>query len=937
MTTGHKLPDWNEPVEAPELSLIEYAATGEVRDQGRSPTSAQDQAPVELEEMQAWGADRSIRGRTLGRMGLIVALVMTAALTFALPVLGRAVAATTPVTIVNALSDGRPVLRLDSDGNPLDAHDGQLIVDGGRYWLIGMAYSCGQEWPSRPTPGVVSTTCGVRAYSSPDLVTWQSEGYLVDGSAMAKLPTLACAPACWRAKAVRSGSGWAIWVNSPYHHGTYLDYQVFQSAGALTGPYSWAGQAQLGAPAGGEGEDFSLYDDPVTGNAYIASLSAGRGIYVQRLDTSRTNIDPKAPPTLVGGAAAAARAAVVFPPQVTQGLTGEAPMLTRGPNGAAYIILGSTLCGFCTTGAGLVYSTATSFDGPFPPTRAFIANACSSQSTSLVAVPTSTGGTRWIYQGDRWWESPMTVGVPAIPHAGTTGNQGPASQWFEEMTFDPTGVPLMSCHPTWALPDDVVLGPGASAVAQPVGVRCGALPKKTQTATLHVTSAGDVDAIKLNVFASEAPNAAARLSVKAESGVVFGSIAVPFVPSRIPTTSGVSWSPFTVSVPMATRLTAGDYVLTLTNPGTRGCYGLLTTAQNDVAATVTPAATANVSPAVLRPMTPARLLDTRISGGRIGSGGTRAVTVVGVAGIPRTGVAAVAMTVTAVDGASPGWADIRPCTTGYNGTSTIDFATSTAVAGSGLYAPDSNGKVCVLVSATVNIILDVTGWLPVTDVARINQPYRIADTRTGQGAVVPGSLGRSPMRRVHTGLAPGSVAVVAVTEIQGSTGGWLAVTRCDTAFVGTSTVNAGPRVAREALAVAQVDNSGDICLIANQPADAVVDLFGTVRPGGGVVQTNQRLVDTQITHRRLGAGQTLQVAIHGGHLLTVTVVSPSGNGSLAVYPCGSSSNGTSTVNYNRTDLATSGSVLMSVTTGFCVKAITSADIVVDDQASFPST
>jgi len=290
-----------------------------------------------LDEMQAWGEDRITRHRTLGRIRLILALVMTTALTLALPVPGPAVAATTPVTIVNALSDGRPVVRLDSDGNPLDAHDGQLIVDAGRYWLIGMAYSCGQEWPGRPTPGVVSTTCGVRAYSSPDLVTWQSEGYLVDGSAMAALPTLVCAPACWRAKAVRSGSGWAIWVNSPYHRGTYLDYQVFQSAGALTGPYSWAGQARLDAPAGGVGEDFSLYDDPVTGNAYIASLSAGRGIYVQRLDASRTNTDPKALPTLVGGAAAAARAAVAFSPQVTQGLTGEAPMLTRGPDGAAYI------------------------------------------------------------------------------------------------------------------------------------------------------------------------------------------------------------------------------------------------------------------------------------------------------------------------------------------------------------------------------------------------------------------------------------------------------------------------------------------------------------------------------------------------------------------------------------------------------------------------
>ncbi len=883
------------------------------------------------------GTDRTIRRHRLGKMGLILALVLTTALSLTLPVQGRAVAATTPVTVVNALSDGRPTVRLDTDGNPLDAHDGQLLVDGGRYWLIGMAYSCGQEWPGRRTPGVVSTTCGVRAYSSPDLVTWHSEGYLVDGSAMPTIPTLACAPACWRAKAVHSGSGWVIWVNSPYHRGTYQDYQVFQSAGAMTGPYSWSGQAQLSAPAGGVGEDFTLFDDAVTGNAYIASLSAGRGIFVQRLNTSRTNVDPNAPPTLVGGAAAAARAAVEFPAGVTQGLVGEAPLMTRGPNGAAYVMLGVPLCGFCTTGSGLAYSAAPSFDGPFPPEQTFMANACSTQSTSLLAVPSSTGGTRWLYQGDWWWESPMTAGLPPKPYSGTTGNQGPASQWFEEMTFDDAGTPAMSCHATWTLPDDVVLGPGAPAGGPPLGVRCGALPKKTQTATVHVASGGDVDAVELNVFASEAPDAAARLSVRDASGVVFGSAAVPFVPARIPTTSGVSWSPFTVSIPMATRLAAGDYVLSLTNPGTRGCYGLLTTAQNEVAARVVPAATANPAPAVLRGMTPARLLDTRTSGAHILGGATRTVTVAGVAGIPKKGVAAVAMTVTAVNGTGSGWADIRPCTAGYNGTSTINFVTGAVVSGSGMYAPDPNGQVCVQVSTTVDIILDVTGWLPVTDLARFNQPYRIADTRNGQGAVAPGSLSLSPMRRVHTGLAPGSVAAVAVTEIQGAASGWLAVTRCDTAYAGTSTVNAAPGVVREALAVAQVDSAGDICLIANKPANAVVDLLGAVRPGGGVVQTNQRLVDTRVTRTRLGAQQTLQLAVQGGHLLTVTVVSPSGRGWLAVFPCGGSNNGTSTVNYNGTDMATSGSVLMSVTTGFCIKVTTAADIVVDDVATFPST
>ena len=464
----------------------------------------------------------------LGSVGLT--LVLLTALTLTLPAAGsRAVAATTPVTVVNALGDGRPVVRLDTDGNPLDAHDGQLLVDAGRYWLIGMAYSCGQEWPGRRTPGVVSTTCGVRAYSSPDLVTWTNEGFLVDGSAMPSSPKLACTPACWRPKALHTRSGWVIWINSPYQS-AYQDYQVFASPRGITGPYTWTGEAQLSAPAGGSGQDFTLYDDQVTGKAYIASLSAGHGIFVQRLTDDRMNVDPAVAPSLVGGAVAAAQAATQLSAAVLQGLVGEAPMLTRGPNGAAYVMLGTPLCGFCTTGSGLAYSMADSFDSPFPPAQTFMGNACTTQSTSVLAVRTAEGDTRWLYQGDRWWESPMTAGLPFKPNSGTTGNQGPASQWFEEMTFDDAGTPSMTCHFSWTLPDDVVLGRGAGPATHRWAWRVGLQPGRTQTATLHVAAGGDVDAVELNVFASEAPDAAARLTVRNASGEVLGSAGVPFAP-----------------------------------------------------------------------------------------------------------------------------------------------------------------------------------------------------------------------------------------------------------------------------------------------------------------------------------------------------------------------------------------------------------------------
>lgn len=176
---------------------------------------------------------------------------------------------------------------------------------------------------------------------------------------------------------------------------------------------------------------------------------------------------------------------------------------------------------------------------------------------------------------------------------------------------------------------------------------------------------------------------------------------------------------------------------------------------------------------------------------------------------------------------------------------------------------------------------------------------------------------------------------MAVTQVQGTSGGWLAATRCDAPFAGTSTSNAAAGAVREAMAVVVVDGGGDICLVANKAAHAVVDLLGVVRPDGGVVQSNRRLVDTRATRARLAAQQTLRVPVRGGHLFTVTAVAPSGKGWLAVFPCGGSTNGTSTVSFNGAEPATSGSVLVSVTTDLCVKASTATDVLVDDVATFP--
>ena len=60
------------------------------------------------------------------------------------------------------------------------------------------------------------------------------------------------------------------------------------------------------------------------------------------------------------------------------------------------------------------------------------------------------------------------------------------------------------------------------------------------------------------------------------------------------------------------------------------------------------------------PVTPARVLDTRTSGGPIGAAATRSLGVLGLGGVPSTGVRAVAMNVTVTDGSAPSVLTVWP-------------------------------------------------------------------------------------------------------------------------------------------------------------------------------------------------------------------------------------------------------------------------------------
>jgi serine protease len=125
---------------------------------------------------------------------------------------------------------------------------------------------------------------------------------------------------------------------------------------------------------------------------------------------------------------------------------------------------------------------------------------------------------------------------------------------------------------------------------------------------------------------------------------------------------------------------------------------------------------------------PSRLVDTRVSGGRFGSSSTSGVsvlrvkvagatTVKGVAsGLPSTGIGAVAMNVTVVEGKDKGgygFVTVYPCasaSTSVPDASNLNFAGGQTVPNSVLAPLSADGYVCFSVYGDTHLLVDVSAY-----------------------------------------------------------------------------------------------------------------------------------------------------------------------------------------------------------------------------------
>lgn len=325
------------------------------------------------------------------------------------------------VTLVNRDRDGYEIrnaqgdvvgyrdgtLRFDVNGEALDAHDGQILHHGDMYYLYGTTYGCGFQWQAEG-----SQFCGVKVYSSPDLVNWTPHDELFDAST--DVWQERCGPGtygCFRPHVAYNAANdqYVMWLNV---YDNVSGYRVFVSDDPI-GPFTEIDEPQLALPKGSDGGlnygDHQIFVDD-DGTAYLVATDwlSGGDLVVERLNDDYTS-----------GSGEWSRVGL----RAT-----EAPsMFKRGDT--YYLTYSDPNRGYMTTGTG--YVTAHSPLGPWTGTSV----APSAWEIRDGALQVQGGGVGFSRDGQEWGDVVITANVTTRQAANEDYSQfgiafGGGYQWL---------------------------------------------------------------------------------------------------------------------------------------------------------------------------------------------------------------------------------------------------------------------------------------------------------------------------------------------------------------------------------------------------------------------------------------------------------------------------------------------------------------------------
>ena len=354
-------------------------------------------------------------------------------------------------------------------------------------------------------------------------------------------------------------------------------------------------------------------------------------------------------------------------------------------------------------------------------------------------------------------------------------------------------------------------------------------------------------------------------------------------------------------------------------------------------------------------LTPARLCDTRNSGRLmpLGAGTTGEVQVLGVGGVPASGVTAVALNVTAANATSKSsftvWSagDVKP------DIENVIMPPSRPVPGLVIVKPGKGGRVSIQNDqGATQCIVDVVGYFSVATANRLHPltPFRALDTRNGIGGrKVPAPPGGSfdvVVRGVGGVPTNADSVVVNITAVSPTAQGYLTVWPSGQTRPNASCVNFVAGLTVPNLVIAKVGTNNKISIFnAFGNTQVIVDILGYMAAGTTgrhYPVPAARVFDTtpdNVAPLAVNSNTTITVLGKGGVpatgvsavALNLSARNPTGNTFLTVWPNGEARPNASNLNPH-TGSDVSNLVIVKVGTAGAVQVYNSVgtvDLLVD--------
>jgi hypothetical protein len=187
------------------------------------------------------------------------------------------------------------------------------------------------------------------------------------------------------------------------------------------------------------------------------------------------------------------------------------------------------------------------------------------------------------------------------------------------------------------------------------------------------------------------------------------------------------------------------------------------------------------------------------------------------------------LNVTAVDAAATGFLTVFPCGTNPPNASTVNFAPDEARPNNTIVAIAPGGLVCVIASAPVDVIVDVTAVF--SDAGALEyvsaSPQRLLDTRA-TGVVHGGNRAVfvAAPAATNTPVGPASALSVNVTATDHTDAGFATAFDCSAIVPNVSTLNQRVGEANANGAIVPVSAGTTGCVFTSTTTNLIVDLNG---------------------------------------------------------------------------------------------------------------